>query len=67
MSVLKSMLASKKFCATIAGVVITIAGKIGFDLPAETTNQVIALIASYVVGQGVADHGKHRNEEAAKK
>ena len=60
MAVLKSMLGSKKFCATVAGVVVTLAAKIGFDLPAETINQVIALIASYVIGQGVADHGKHR-------
>lgn len=60
MSVLKAMLGSKKFCAMAAGVIVTLVAKIGFDIPAETINQVIALIASYVIGQGVADHGKHR-------
>jgi len=66
MAVLKSLFSSKKFVAMIAGVLATLIGKIGFDVPTETINQVVALVATYVVGQGVADHGKHRPTEAAK-
>ena len=66
MAVLKSLFSSKKFVAMIAGVLATLIGKIGFDVPTETINQVVALVGTYVVGQGVADHGKHRPAEAAK-
>ena len=44
----------------ITGVVATLVGKIGWDVPTETINQVVALVGTYVIGQGVADHGKHR-------
>tara|TARA_R110002110_G_scaffold123748_1_gene300618 strand:- start:295 stop:495 length:201 start_codon:yes stop_codon:yes gene_type:complete len=66
MAVLKSLFSSKKFVAMITGVIATLVGKIGFDVPTETINQVVALVGTYVVGQGVADHGKHRPAEAAK-
>ena len=66
MAVLKSLFSSKKFVAMISGVIATLVGKIGFDVPTETINQVVALVGTYVVGQGVADHGKHRPAEAAK-
>ena len=66
MAVLKSLFSSKKFVAMITGVIATLVGKIGFDVPTETINQVVALGGTYVVGQGVADHGKHRPAEAAK-
>ena len=60
MSVIKSLFSSKKFVAMITGVVATLVGKIGWDVPTETINQVVALVGTYVIGQGVADHGKHR-------
>lgn len=47
------ILTSKKAIATGIGIIATAAGQ----------PQVGAMIASYVVGQGIADHGK----EAAKK
>mgnify|MGYP003629368916 CR=1 FL=1 len=60
MAVIKSLFSSKKFIAMLTGVLATLIGKIGFDVSTETINQVVALVGTYVVGQGVADHGKHR-------
>ncbi len=60
MAVIKSLFSSKKFVAMLTGVLATLIGKIGFDVSTETINQVVALVGTYVVGQGVADHGKHR-------
>jgi hypothetical protein len=58
---LKSILKSKKAIAAIAGVVVTVAGpKIGIDQ--SQAEKIVALLVAYVIGQGVADHGK----EAAK-
>ena len=60
MVVIRSLFSSKKFIAMLTGVLATLIGKIGFDVSTETINQVVALVGTYVVGQGVADHGKHR-------
>lgn len=59
---LKGLLSSKKSIAMIAGAIVSIVGKIGFDLPVEVVASVVGLVAAYVVGQGMADWGK----EAAK-
>tara|TARA_R100000808_G_scaffold23738_1_gene53106 strand:+ start:77 stop:277 length:201 start_codon:yes stop_codon:yes gene_type:complete len=66
MAIVKSLFSSKKFIAMITGVVATLTAKIGWDVSTETINQVIALVGTYILGQGVADHGKHRGEEAKK-
>ena len=64
MELVKGLLGSKKFVATMIGVAVTIAINLGLDpvLAKEIVPVVMTLIASYVVGQGIADHGK----EAAK-
>jgi hypothetical protein len=58
----KNLLGSKKFVAMIVGVISMLVAKIGWDVDDETITKVVALVASYVVGQGIADNGK----EAAK-
>lgn len=58
MEVLKQMLASKKFVATLIGVVITLVGKVGFDIDHETAAMIVGLVSAYVLGQGLADNGK---------
>ena len=63
MVVIKSLFSSKKFVAMITGVVATLIGKIGWEVSTETINQVVALVGTYILGQGVADHGKHRPVE----
>ena len=58
MAILQELFASKKFLVFLAGVLTLIASKLGLNLDPDTLNGVIALTAAYVVGQGIADHGK---------
>ena len=60
MQIIKTMLSSKKFIAMLAGLIATLVAKIGWHVDTETINQVIALVVSYVVGQGIADAGKEK-------
>lgn len=60
--VVKDLLSSKKFIVMLAALIVASASKAGLDLNEELVNQILAMAAAYVVGQGIADHGK----EAAK-
>ena len=62
MSVLKALMTSKKFLAMLIGCVLAIAVRLGMDPEAAkpVAEQIVALVAAYVVSQGVADHGKER-------
>ena len=59
---IKGLLSSKKALAAIAGVVVTLVGKLGLDLDTDALVLLITPIVAFVVGQGIADNGK----EAAK-
>jgi len=60
---IKNMLSSKKALATIAGVlVIALAPRLGLN--PEQITAILALIGTYVIGQGVADHGKEQVKAA---
>ena len=59
---LKQMLASKKAIAAIAGVIVATAGRYGLGLDPEAVTQVLTPIVAYILGQGIADFGKHSNE-----
>ena len=59
---IKGLLSSKKALAAIAGVVVTLVGKLGIDLDTDALGILITPIVAFVVGQGIADNGK----EAAK-
>lgn len=62
----KSLFQSKKWVTAVAGIVSCAIARIGFDVdPAELTHPV-ALMMSYVVGQGIADHGKEREKIRAR-
>jgi len=58
----KDLLASKKFIVMLVTVAVAIASKLGLNLDPDMLTQIIALASAYIVGQGIADHGK----EAAK-
>lgn len=59
MNWLKTKLSSKKVRATIAGIVLVIANDaLDLHLNPETVASVVGLLASYVIGQGIADKGK---------
>lgn len=63
---LKDMLGSKKFLASLAGIVavllIRVAGHFGIALDdataASVADRVVLLVGTYVGGQAIADHGK---------
>ena len=57
---LKDLFASKKFLAALTGGIIWVAGKVGFGLSAATVGPVGALLAVFIVGQGIADTGKEK-------
>ena len=55
MTILKSLLGSKKFLATLVALIVVLADKIfGFNLPEDTILQVVGLVATFVLGQGIA-------------
>jgi len=61
MEVIKELFKSKKFVASLVGVIVVVVDKtVGLQLPEDTVTQVVALLAAYVVGQGLADHGKEK-------
>lgn len=63
---LKQLLTSKKFVAAAVGlltvVLAFVLGKLGVSVPDEKLAEFIGILAVYLLGQGIADHGK----EAAK-
>jgi len=50
---------SKKFWAVVTGCAVVVADQY-FGLPKEAVVKVIALLSTYILGQGIADIGKHR-------
>lgn len=59
---MKELLTSKKFIASIVGVIVTIAGKYGLELDEAALATIISPLIAYIVGQGIADHGKNKSE-----
>jgi uncharacterized membrane protein (DUF441 family) len=53
-----TIITSKKALATIAGILVTFAAKRGIMIPESQVNEILAMLISYIVGQGIADAGK---------
>jgi hypothetical protein len=53
------ILKSKKFLAATLASVLALVGML-YDLEAQEIGVIIAPLASYILAQGVADHGKER-------
>ena len=53
---IKTMFTSKKFLAALTGVIVVILGELGLYIPEDALLPLVA----YVIGQGIADHGKER-------
>jgi uncharacterized membrane protein (DUF441 family) len=58
MTLIKQLLSSKKAIAAVTGVLVSVVGRWGLDLPADAVTQIVAVICSFILGQGVADAGK---------
>lgn len=51
-----TMCGSKKFLTAIAGVLVVVLEEVGLPVSEEALLPIVA----YIVGQGIADHGKER-------
>lgn len=56
---LTELFTSKKAMATMVGMIITVAGKYGLQLPEDVVYSLLGLIGTFVIGQGIADVGKN--------
>lgn len=59
---LSDVFTSKKAMAALATLLVIILQALGLPITEDMMNQVLFIAGSYIVGQGIADHGK----EAAK-
>lgn len=56
---------SKKWLLAVAGAITAILMKLLPESPLTTT-EILMPVVAYIIGQGLADFGKHRNDAAAK-
>jgi hypothetical protein len=61
----KALLSSKKFVAALIAALVWLGGKVGLHVDSETMAGIIGPIVAYVLGQGIADHGKEAAQIAA--
>jgi len=55
---IKTMLKSKKFLAAAISAAVWAGGRLGLHLDNETLLGAVTPLWAYIVGQGIADHGK---------
>ena len=51
---------SKKALAAMAAVIVGLAAKLGFEISTDELLPILSPLMAYIVGQGIADHGKER-------
>jgi hypothetical protein len=64
----RALFGSKKFLALLTTlIVLALTRKLGLDEPTATElgREIVAVASAYMVGQGVADHGKERARHQA--
>ena len=59
---LKGIFSSKKALALIAGGIVALTAKFGWNVSNEVVMTILGFVGTYIIGQGIADNGK----EAAK-
>lgn len=55
---LKSLLTSKKFLVAVIACIVWIIGKLGVHLDNDALLGAVTPLWAFVIGQGIADHGK---------
>lgn len=58
MQTVRDLLASKKFLVALVAVLAHLAGRFGFEVDQEAMITILSPLYAYIVGQGIADHGK---------
>ena len=67
LNAIKGLLSSKKGLAALVSALVWGIGKVGLDLPTEAVAGIVAPLMAFILGQGIADHGKEAAKiEAAK-
>lgn len=61
--VLIELAGSKKFLVFVATAIALGLAKLKWNVTADDVYPYLALVASYIVGQGVADHGKEAEKQ----
>lgn len=56
------LFSSKKFLVMITAIIAYVLARVGWDVDPKQIDTIMQVVAGYLVGQGIADHGK----EAAK-
>lgn len=64
MKSIRDLFASKKFLVALVSVIAHVAGRYGFDVDQEAMITILSPLYAYIVGQGIADHGKPAMEAA---
>ena len=62
---IKSLFSSKKFVVMASSVVAYTASRAGLDVSQEAANTAMGVVGAYLVGQGIADHGKEAQKVRA--
>ena len=60
------LLKSKKFQASLVGLIVAVVGEIGLNLDEQALLTVLSPILTYVVGQAIADIGKEKAKAEVK-
>jgi uncharacterized membrane protein len=59
---MKDLIASKKFTAALIGILVVIAqavlAKLHVNVSDTQVTSMLAMLGTYILGQGIADHGK---------
>jgi hypothetical protein len=54
------LLKSKKFQAALIGLAVVVVKHFLPDLDETSVQQILAVLLAYIIGQGIADHGKEK-------
>lgn len=63
---LRALLESKKFAATVAAILVWVLGRAGLDVSDDMLLPIVGSLVAFVLAQGWADKGKEAVKEAAK-
>lgn len=55
-----NLLTSKKALTALAAAIVAAGAKIGWDVSTDELMPILTPLMAYIVGQGIADHGKER-------
>lgn len=61
---IKAMFGSKKFLASVVGMVVGLVAKVGIELDTDAVMAVLSPVLAFVLGQGIADAGKEAKKAA---